>query len=100
MPRNIIFALIFMSFSVSASQDQDKKMFNDAIVNASWAGTCSAYKQIEDFQKATQMPGGDEFLRRFGATEIARLGTTPEKFIELCAKAIQNYNDMIRISQN
>ncbi|MDN0031234.1 hypothetical protein [Serratia marcescens] len=99
MKKVVALAIIAISFGASASQDEGKKLFTDAIVNAKFAGTCAAYKQMAEFQSATQMPGGDEFINRFGATEVARLGMTLKEFTELCTKAIQNYNEMKRISE-
>ncbi|MCD1125341.1 hypothetical protein LPW36_04760 [Jinshanibacter sp. LJY008] len=98
----IVSSLLLVSFSVladSSQEESDMKAFNDAIVNARFAGTCAAYKQMADFQTATQMPGGDEFINRFGATEVARLGMTIPEFTALCEKAINNYNTMNRMSQ-
>lgn len=99
MKRLIFVAMILPSFGASAEQDEGMKAFNDAIVNAKFAGTCGAYKQMADFQEATQMPGGDEFVNRFGATEVARLGVSIEDFASLCAKAINSYNNMNRNSK-
>lgn len=97
--KKIVFALLLASFSVNAEQDEGEKLLNAAIVNAKFAGVCGAYKQMADFQAATQMPGGDDFVNRFGATEVARLGMTSQEFIELCSKAIEQYNKMNRMTQ-
>lgn len=103
--KYLAFIAIFSFSSVAATsqqnagQDSGMKEFNDAIVNAKFAGVCGAYKQMADFQAATQMPGGDEFINRFGATEVARLGMTIPQFTELCNKAINNYNSMNRMSK-
>lgn len=75
------------------------KFMNDLIVNAKLAGVCGAYKQMADFQAATQMPGGDEFIERFAATEMARLGMSIPEFTALCEQAINNYNNLNRMSQ-
>lgn len=91
--------LLLVSLSANAKQDKDMKLFNDAIVNAKFAGVCGAYKQMADFQSETQMPGGDEFVNRFGATEVARLGMTLTEFSKLCEAAINNYNSMNRMSK-
>ena len=102
MKRLIISTLLLTSFSALAEPSESEssmKFFNDAIVNAKFAGTCGAYKQMADFQVATQMPGGDEFINRFGATEVARLGMTIEEFTALCEKAINNYNNFNRMSK-
>lgn len=99
MKRLIIGAMFLASFGAIADQDKGMKDLNDAIVNARFAGTCGAYKQMADFQAATQMSGGDEFIERFGATEVARLGMTMPQLAELCEKAINNYNTMKRMSE-
>lgn len=94
--------MIFSSLPAYAddkSKDPDMEFMHSTLINAKLAGTCGAYKQMADFQAATQMPGGDEFVNRFGATELARLGMTAPQFLELCEKAINNYNAMSRMSQ-
>lgn len=99
MNKLIIATVAALSCSSALADDgQSMKAFNDALVNAKFAGVCGAYKQMADFQAATQMPGGDEFINRFGATETARLGMTIPEFTELCSKAINNYNQMNRLS--
>lgn len=52
------------------------------------------------FQEATQMPGGDEFLVRFLATETARLGLTAEQFVMQCTKATEFYNSIMKATEN
>ena len=100
MKKLIIAAVVALtSFGASSSQDKDMEAFNDAIVNAKFAGACGVYKQMVDFQSSTQMLGGDEFIERFGSTEVARLGMTIQEFTELCSKAINNYNQMNRLSK-
>ena len=37
------------------------------------------------------MPGGDDFLLRFLATEQARLGMTPQEFLKVCQSSISTY---------
>lgn len=98
--KKIIFALLIASFFANAEQDEGERLLNAAIVNAKLAGVCGAYKQMADFQAATQMPGGDDFINRFGATEVARLGMTSQEFIDLCSKAIDQYNKMNRMTQS
>jgi hypothetical protein len=91
-------ALVVVSVNIHAEPDADVKRFNDAITNAKMAGMCGAFKQMADFQNSTQMPGGDDFIKRFGATEAARMGFSIKELTALCAQAIENYNDMNRLS--
>ena len=48
---------------------------------------------MASFQESTKMPGGDEFLLRFLATEQARLGMSPQEFLKACQKSISTYTD-------
>lgn len=95
----VILTLLSISTPSIAEDAGSNSLFNSAIVTAKFAGTCGAYKQMADFQEATQMPGGDEFVNRFGATEVARLGVSIEEFATLCEKAINSYNNMNRNSK-
>lgn len=101
--RKIMLAIMVFSYSTAYAENKNKdpdiEFMHSTLINAKLAGTCGAYKQMADFQAATQMPGGDEFVNRFGATELARLGVTAPQFLELCEKAINNYNAMSRMSQ-
>lgn len=101
--REILLAImVFSSLPAHAgdkNKDPDMEFMHSTLINAKLAGACGAYKQMADFQAATQMPGGDEFVNRFGATELARLGMTAPQFLELCEKAINNYNAMSKMSQ-
>ena len=48
---------------------------------------------MADFQKRTQMDGGDDFLFRFWTMEAARLGMTLKEYATQCAAAYKNYKD-------
>lgn len=101
--RDIMLAIMVFSslpaYAEDKNKDPDMEFMHSSLINAKMAGTCGAYKQMADFQAATKMPGGDEFVNRFGATELARIGMTTPQFLELCEKAINNYNAMSSMSQ-
>lgn len=101
--RGVLLVIMFFSSLTAYAEDKNKdpdiEFMHSTLINAKLAGTCGAYKQMADFQAVTKMPGGDEFVNRFGATELARLGMTAPQFLELCEKAINNYNAMSNMSQ-
>ena len=56
------------------------------------AGACGILDSMLHFQKTTKMQGGDEFIARFWATEMARLGLSMKKYSDRCDKAITTYD--------
>lgn len=68
----------------------------EILVVAKFSGFCGAISQMHDFQQVTKMPGGDEFVSRFLATEAARLGLNVKKMLENCAHSAQIYDALQR----
>ena len=85
----LIFPLLFPALSVGGENDAD--MINALIVKAKVAGTCGAMSQLSNFQRTTNMPGGDEFVLRFFRTEATRLGMDLKQFLESCDKITKEY---------
>jgi len=54
-------------------------------------GACGIVMQIIDFQAATKMDGGDEFVARFVKTETSRMGLTEEEFFKKCEQSAEAY---------
>ncbi|ECE6903280.1 hypothetical protein DUB92_23395 [Salmonella enterica subsp. diarizonae] len=92
MKRWVIGAFCFLISGLAQSQDKDLKFANDMLVTAKVAGMCGTFKQMFAFQEETQMPGGDEFMNRFLATELARLNMSSETFIKQCQDATNIYS--------
>ena len=98
MKRWVIGAFCFLISGLAQSQDKDLKFANDMLGTAKVAGMCGAIKQMAIFQESTNMPGGNEFLQRFLTTEQARLGMTPQQFLEACQKSISIYTTYYNMS--
>jgi hypothetical protein len=84
-----LLAALVLSQPVHASDARDM------LVVAKYAGFCGAIIGIYNFQQATKMAGGDEFVARFIATEAARLGTTVEKIVANCQASIKSYDEIM-----
>lgn len=81
----VLLSLSIQSAAVPTEMQQD-------LVMAKFSGACGVLNQMVQFQAATKMAGGTEFLSRFLATEAARLGTTQAEYMERCSSAIEYYN--------
>ncbi|MHC8293585.1 hypothetical protein [Pseudomonas sp. LB3P58] len=71
------------------------------LITAKFSGGCGMITQMATFQQSTKMQGGDEFLQRFLSTESARLGMTPQQYVERCRKSseiYQSYYDELKSS--
>lgn len=94
MKRFIILAILFGS-SIAAAETKPAESGPDSVqdlmITSKFAGMCGTIKQMASFQESTKMPGGDDFLLRFLATEQARLGMTPQEFLKVCQSSISTY---------
>lgn len=71
------------------------------LITAKFSGGCGMITQMATFQQSTKMRGGDEFLERFLSTESARLGMSPQQYVEQCRKSAeiyQSYYDELKSS--
>jgi hypothetical protein len=59
-----------------------------------YTGACGILTSIVNFQTATDLPGGDEFVTRFWSVEAARLGVSVEELAGRCAKSISAYDKL------
>lgn len=96
----IAISLITISFVSTAATQEPKdntKFIQDLMLYSKWAGMCGTLKQMGSFQESTKMPGGDEFIARFLATEQARLNISPQQLLDVCEKATSAYHDYAQI---
>lgn len=71
---------------------------NGLMAGAKMSGGCGIIKQMFQFQDATQMPGGEEFIMRFLNTEYARLELSQSEYFELCVKSNEMYQEMVNLN--
>ena len=89
----LIIVLIFpLIVSADNSENGDMSEVIDMMVVAKATGMCGVFAQMLNFQSATKMPGGDEFILRFLSTEAARLGMTVEELTGQCPSTVKQYN--------
>jgi len=95
LKRVATYAIILMT---PLSAVADDTQVEGILAMAKYAGFCGAIIGMYGFQKSTKMPGGDEFLARFVATEAARLGVTLDKLMENCRGSISGYDELMAAS--
>ena len=96
----IIFTLsLLISLSVFAKENAKKDMsvVIKMMVTAKATGMCGVFSQMVNFQQATKMPGGDEFLVRFLTTEAVRLGHTLDSFMAQCPVVVKENNANMKL---
>ncbi|MFG0356766.1 hypothetical protein [Pseudomonas sp. zbq_11] len=78
--------------STACAEEPSIDLLRGALSSAKIAGSCSLLIQMTNFQEATKMPGGDEFLARFYGMELARLGMSSAQYTKMCADAARVFN--------
>jgi hypothetical protein len=68
----------------------------EVLALAKVTGACGIMDSMIDFQKKTQLEGGDEFVTRFWLFESARRGMTVQQVSDQCNSAISAYDKMWR----
>lgn len=103
MKRFVVHALLLASFSsISATEKsvsgegielgEGSKLVASLMLSSKFTGMCGVFGQMANFQESTKIPGGDEFMNRFLATELARLNMSSETFIKQCQDATNIYS--------
>jgi hypothetical protein len=70
---------------------QEGPSLQGILASAKIAGACGILDQMIDFQKKTQLEGGDKFVSRFWYAESARMGLSVQEMSEQCNQAIEFY---------
>ena len=87
--------LFFVIVSSSAiTRADDSNTVQGVLAVAKFTGGCSILESMVNFQKATQMPGGDDFIARFWTTEAARVSFSMQEYIDRCNKSTEMYNQI------
>ncbi len=91
--------LLLIPYNVQAEEvgKEDMSAITDLMIVAKATGMCGVYRQMAIFQESTKMSGGNEFILRFLNTEAARLGHTPESFMQQCAQVTEKYNNSMKL---
>jgi hypothetical protein len=63
------------------------------------AGACGILDSMIQFQTATKMAGGDEFVARFWNVESARRGMTVEQLSQQCNDSILAYGKLWDVAE-
>ncbi|WP_017516292.1 hypothetical protein ACQCLI_15105 [Pseudomonas nitroreducens] len=78
---------------LAGSADAEDNVVHDMMVVSKMTGACGIAQQMAEFQRTTQMPGGDEFVARFWKMEFARLGVTQKEYITNCERSFELYKN-------
>ena len=78
MYKYLVILFLILSTPLQAKEKSDSEFIVELMVVAKATGMCGVFSQMANFQEATKMPGGDEFIVRFIKTEAALLGHTLE----------------------
>ena len=89
--RLLLFVIVF---SNAITRADDLSTVQGTLAVAKFTGTCGILDSMISFQKATQMPGGDDFVARFWATEAARLGLSMQQYSDRCDRSTVMYNQI------
>lgn len=89
---NRLLALAVTVMLVGSANAEDN-VVHDMMVVSKMAGACGVAQQMANFQRTTQMPGGDEFVARFWKMEFARLGVTQKEYITNCERSFELYKN-------
>ena len=87
--RLLFFAMVFSS---AITRADDSITAQGILAVAKFTGACGIMESMVNFQTATQMPGGDDFIARFWTTEAARLGYSMQQYVDNCNKSTEMYN--------
>lgn len=91
--KSLIFSLVLITL-VGCANAGDSLDAQEILSIAKFTGACGILSAMSQFQNATQMEGGNEFIQRFWSTEAARLGKTPDQYIADCKKYIIAYQKL------
>ena len=86
-------AAILVGPTVLAQNDQS---LPKVLATAKMAGACGILDQLVVFQGTTKLPGGDDFVARFWATEAARLGMSVKQMSDTCDRAVAGYDPIMK----
>lgn len=89
----VTFALVSLAASFGV-RSEEKLSKQEILSIAKLSGACGVFKQMATFQESTQLVGGNEFAARFLMAEAARLGKSPEEYVNQCNKATAVYEKL------
>ena len=91
MKRQAMLPLLLVTGLACAAPPPDCYTGRDIMQAAKITGACGVFLQLQHFQTTTQLPGGDEVVRRFIHTEATRMGWTVNELNANCQMAVRNH---------
>lgn len=96
----LLAGVVALALPASANDgDSPLRGIQDVLVIAKMTGACGILDSLIQFQAATKMPGGDEFIARFWSVEAARLGWSAEEMMEKCKFSVSTYDTIWSVSE-
>ena len=96
--KKFVLALILVVGPVQA-ENGGQLQIQSVLSVGKFSGACGIFSQMENFQKETQMPGGDEFVSGFLAAEAARLDMKREEMLENCLHSNAAYKTLFEMAE-
>lgn len=89
-----LISIIFMPLFFVHAHAKDELSGQGIMAVSKMAGACGILYSMIHFQKTTKLPGGNEFVTRFWATEAARLGLTMQQYSDRCNNSLSTYQEL------
>ena len=91
--RIVILTILFATLSLGkVAFALDKVDPQGVLAISKIVGACGVLDSLIQFQSATKLAGGDEFVVRFWQTEAARLGYSVDQLSKNCSSSIAAYD--------
>ncbi|EKO3434933.1 hypothetical protein NTH51_002214 [Vibrio fluvialis] len=93
-PTLVMLISILLASLPAFSQEENNSDSDEIrlmLISAKMHGMCGLVHQMAQFQESTKLDGGDEFILRFMATELARLNMSSKDFLSACDKSADYY---------
>ena len=90
-------AALLAAHPVAQAAEPDEMGVKHVLTLGKFVGLCGSFAQMARFQDTTKLDGGDEFMTRFLLAESARLGMSPQEFMEQCAERTKLYDTWYEI---
>lgn len=98
MVKKYLLALVAIAapsivFSASNKDDAHELIVNSVDVGT-FAGRCSTFSKMYEFQSKKKIPNGDEFIDKFIMSEASSEGWNIKEYTKACMESINTVNEL------
>lgn len=102
--KNIFISLILMfiisPFVLAIDKQKENHELIISVADAGlFAGRCSTFSKMHEFQKENKIPNGDEFIDKFITSEASSGGSNIKEYTEVCIESINAINELKKTKQ-